>query len=416
MIEREKALCQNECCDNLGTKSCAVCGDAKYCSAACQKEDWKSHRAECVNMNKLPTNLLSCNELDKLIGRMMRKSENLIILKQVEKGVGIATKSLIFAEHQYGTPVPGKSYYIRSNGDRADDYEICRIRERIAQLHDTWPSTIVKDEITLANMNKCCEMALIRRSEDCDTDKDMYILMQRRLCRWYLNKYQLDKAEVYAHESLSAAKLHGGQNQLDHICEAMSMLARLRGRQKRYSEAIAVAEETYIIASNAYGPVHPMVQTVAAQLIECLILVEDYAKAEDYCCINYESLIDPHYGMDPMTENVADGMMQLAGIWVYKEYNKDDEADVRAGVEALRLARKACSIIDRVASTNLVAIIKSLKTLCGVLFKLGMLAEEILIYQRIVSLCIEFFGSDSEQTKESIVALKSVKYAIEWMY
>ena len=33
-----------------------------------------------------------------------------------------------------------------------------------------------------------------------------------------------------------------------------------------------------------------------------------------------------------------------------------------------------------------------------------------------VSLCIEFFGSDSEQTKESIVALKSVKYAIEWMY
>jgi hypothetical protein len=35
-------------CDGLGAKVCATCRARRYCSAACQRADWKEHKKDCV--------------------------------------------------------------------------------------------------------------------------------------------------------------------------------------------------------------------------------------------------------------------------------------------------------------------------------------------------------------------------------
>jgi hypothetical protein len=42
------SLCFAQDCNHVGTKTCAVCHQAKYCSVLCQKKDWKvKHRKLC---------------------------------------------------------------------------------------------------------------------------------------------------------------------------------------------------------------------------------------------------------------------------------------------------------------------------------------------------------------------------------
>lgn len=43
----DTALCSLVECDNIGTLFCGACGDTRYCSVKCQKQDWKKHKKEC---------------------------------------------------------------------------------------------------------------------------------------------------------------------------------------------------------------------------------------------------------------------------------------------------------------------------------------------------------------------------------
>ena len=42
-----KYPCDFENCQNDGTKICSICKTVHYCSAECQKKDWKEHRILC---------------------------------------------------------------------------------------------------------------------------------------------------------------------------------------------------------------------------------------------------------------------------------------------------------------------------------------------------------------------------------
>ena len=168
----------------------------------------------------------------------------------------------------------------------------------------------------------------------------------------------------------------------------------------RHPEAIELVEEAYILASETNGPVHPLVQKVGTQLVDCLISSGDLYKANDFCRINYENLIDPLSGVDPESKDVACGMMQLAKIWTRKvshddrlgvPYSKGAESGVcgvmhssrimlredreagalSEGSEALRLARKAWSIVESCRDSYSKAILPYLNVLYDVLCILG---------------------------------------------
>ena len=162
----------------------------------------------------------------------------------------------------------------------------------------------------------------------------------------------------------------------------------------RHPEAIELAEEAYILASETNGPVHPLVQKVATQLVDCLISSGDVSKANDFCRINCENLIDPLSGVDPESKDVACCMMQLAKIWTrtVSYNNRLEEPEIREsktrvaicftrvilredreagalseGPEALRLARKALSIVESCRDSYSKAILPYLNVLYDVL-------------------------------------------------
>eukprot|EP00951_Prasinocladus_malaysianus_P002158 scaffold15328_cov16-Prasinocladus_malaysianus.AAC.3 len=48
-------MCDNPGCTNEGCKKCSVCRAAFYCSASCQKADWKLHKKACKSMKPKST-------------------------------------------------------------------------------------------------------------------------------------------------------------------------------------------------------------------------------------------------------------------------------------------------------------------------------------------------------------------------
>ena len=63
--------CRKNGCSNAGTKYCGACGLACYCTVECQKEDWRVHKAMCVDVNKLPEKLIDIDKVLNTIRKVM---------------------------------------------------------------------------------------------------------------------------------------------------------------------------------------------------------------------------------------------------------------------------------------------------------------------------------------------------------
>jgi hypothetical protein len=48
VVSSLQRVCAAAMCSKDGTLRCSRCKNQYYCSAACQKADWKTHKASCV--------------------------------------------------------------------------------------------------------------------------------------------------------------------------------------------------------------------------------------------------------------------------------------------------------------------------------------------------------------------------------
>ena len=64
-------------CGKAASKCCGSCGFVRYCSAECQKEDWKKHhkKLECVNMTKLSSVSLTEEEINAVVKKITNISD-----------------------------------------------------------------------------------------------------------------------------------------------------------------------------------------------------------------------------------------------------------------------------------------------------------------------------------------------------
>ena len=406
-------VCYNVGCRSIGTKLCGSCGDASYCSVTCQKADWAAHKTECVYMNTKPSTFLNCRKLEKLYEKATKKSLNLEARKQFSKALKVVDLLLINMLSQYGTLVPDESCYIRADGSRMDNYIICHLRSRLSYLYECCPSDITGQNVVLANLVKLRDAILQRIREGKDMDRKMHSVTEKLLCELYCSNHLLQRAEFHGMESLIVARLYEGEDSTNNLCDALVVLARVRGLQEKHPEAIKLAEEAYLLASEANGLLHPLVQKVATQLIDCLISSRDLSKASDFCRINYENLIDPLNGIDPKSMDVACGMMQLAKIWIHNVtdeefwnlkccmmksnylscYGVKGSDALSEGPEALRLARQALSIVETRFDSYSKAILPYLDVLFTVLSILGDSGTEVTdILHQIIAITAEFNG------------------------
>lgn len=84
----------------LGTKICGGCGEASYCSAKCQKENWKVHKLSCVDMKKLPLTFLTLPEVENFSVRVRGRIENLNAAQRVKTCIHVTQTYLAFLTHQ----------------------------------------------------------------------------------------------------------------------------------------------------------------------------------------------------------------------------------------------------------------------------------------------------------------------------
>ena len=73
-------------------------------------------------------------------------------------------------------------------------------------------------------------------------------------------------------------------------------------------------EEAYLLTSQLYGPVHPLVHDVSNHLIGSLIKLGDFSEAERFARVNYESLISRDSGINPDGREVMKGASMLVKI------------------------------------------------------------------------------------------------------
>jgi hypothetical protein len=259
---------------------------------------------------------------------------------KVKEYIVAMERYLAFFEHQYGVQVEGTWYCKRSNGDRVDNLPLITIRLSVARKYH-----MVGDQENMLMHAKKARQMLEHRDKS-----DSSILSYLAQCEFmvsssYSAKRQLDFAALHCEQSLMFARLIKGEKRLNNEYHALNLLAIIRQKQSRLLEAIDLAEQSYILISGAYGPVHPDVQEAASELIYCLIANCDYSRADDYARMNYENLTDPRNGMDQKGPEVAICMMQIADVWSKKAPTNDEEATFALAEEAEDMARKSCSII-----------------------------------------------------------------------
>ena len=410
--------CKRKNCGEIGFKFCGACMSACYCSVACQKVDWKVHRNSC--MKNLSTSFLDIDRVSKKIKQSFDRAIALKAEGNEVEAIEILEKVLIFAEYQFGPRIPGKSHRIRSNGDQIDNWRVvtmplCLMLIQLTSLYIDQRASVSFDKALLHGL-EARELIEHRRATIEFGELDYLLLLffqtESNLAEIQMAKLRFDKAEYHCEQSLVFARQSRGVERTACIFEALKKYSSLRRLQHRLTEAMTLCEEAYTVVSGVHGPVHPLVQDAAAELIECLILTGEYSQAESYSRITYESLMDPCNGIDPESEEVARGMQQLAHLCI----NMEREGHVAAldlVIEADCLIRKACNIMENLhgpASPNLAI---CLETFGQVLVCRDIFTEETrLIFERVLAIYTDCDGGNGHGTLQALGSLGDFYYEL----
>lgn len=360
-------LCSKQGCDCFGTKSCGACRVASYCSVDCQKGDWKVHKLCCVDINKLPTTYLTGPQIDKIMAKINGQID---ISNGIEQTISTIKKLLSFLDHQYGVQVEGTQYSRRGNGDRIDSSLLLSYRLLIARLHDGDGKLFYAMEAR--NMAE-------HRDKSLESTLQILSESEKLICSAHTQNEQYELAEQHIEQSLIFARLMKGEDRIPTESQAVDAFATLRCKQERVPEANSLWEQSYILVSEAYGPVHPDVQEAALVLISSLVQSGNLSLAEDYCRMNYENLIDPKLRSSEEQENyqVCLGRMQLAEIWLKKtDEDMASEAAVALAEEAEDMMRKSCVMAERLYELDPDVQIHHWQLFCRILIKRGKYNDE----------------------------------------
>jgi hypothetical protein len=116
--------CARPSYDQLGTKGCSACPKEFYCSAECQKSDWKMHKITWPFIKVMSDVLLPFIEVATVIGKVRYQTDDQIAKLGRKNYVRLLHHVAKFAEYQYGKRVAGTSSYNRKNGSSVQNWEV----------------------------------------------------------------------------------------------------------------------------------------------------------------------------------------------------------------------------------------------------------------------------------------------------
>ena len=338
-------------CGKAASKCCGSCGVIRYCSVECQKDDWKKHhkKAECVNMKILSTVSLTEKEMSTVTDKISSMCGRLKTIGEGGRIIHLLREFIAFVRDRLGRLDSEDSRSLIRVGVRLNHLIICRLLVKLGIIYFDMQTSFENDSHVISCLSEARELLV----ERIDTGMDEIVAAQMLMgCDTYLyliheQRGQIEKAKYHSEQCVATARRYKGRDQVDRLKHALSLLSHFCLSQSKYPEALAVAEEAYIVASKQYSPAHEIVLQASRQMINCLIAMGNYSTADTYSRMNYANLIDPKNAEEYSLGEKIEIMNQLANVWLCKEPGDDDEIIEKAlADEAIDLSRKAYELVQ----------------------------------------------------------------------
>ena len=394
-----EGICIVSSCGYSASKCCGSCGLVRYCSVECQKEDWKKghKKKECVSMSKLASANLTEEEISDVTDRISCISRRHLVIGEAKSSIDLYKECLDFARDRLGRLNCDNSRSLTGDGVRLNHLMICRLLVDLGQVYFHIARSSESDDHGLSYISEAREL-LVQRKDAGMNETEIWPLLSicdHQIYQLYIERGQSEKAKHHCVEWVATARQCNVTNQIDYLITALRMLSTCVRLESCLPEALALAEESYILASKHYSPAHERVLEASGELIDCLIDTKDYSTADTYCRMNYANVIDPINAGEYSVENQTVIIDQLVTIWLEKEPDDDEIVEKALADEAIDFSREAFAY----ATMNLGMhnTIFRLSTLCRVLVKRNELTEETegLLHQ-LVTKCIaeNYFSGD----------------------
>lgn len=371
-------ICAYAGCESAATKFCASCGSMSYCGTSCQKLHWKAqHRDRCLK--RLPTILLPLdqvaivltdlsNQLLRLLNTGGSTDEQVVILKH----------AVTFAEFQLCVPSePGRYYYSeRKDGIKVDNLVVAHsmtslyfnlgtrysnqqsLKSAIEAEKYFTKSRLILEPLRLLMDSVIDDDALFDVSIHQEKLLDQLSRTERKLAINCMELKRFKESDIHCQQSLDFARRmkEGTPEGTTSVFEALSCLGELRGHQYWKDceidcrGAYDYFEEAYILVSEIYGPVHPQVQEVTANLVGSLIKLRDFEEAERFARINFESVTSSDSGIQPEDRQIMKAASMLVKVcYVTAQQRNVPLVSLQEGED---LARKVVFIAMKTDGSN----------------------------------------------------------------
>ena len=394
-------------CGKAASKCCGSCGLVKYCSVECQKEDWKKchKKLECVNMKILASVPLTGNEINDVANRISSISRRLKVIGEAKRSIDVWKECINVVRDRIGRLDLDNSRRLMRDGVSRNHLLISRLLVNLGRNYFNMQSSSDADGDShcMSYTSEAREL-LVQMRDVGINDPEMWLQLldcDNIFYNLYARRDQFEDAKHHSVEAVATARRYNGPDQVDHLIAALGLLVDCLRGLSSFTEALAVAEEAYTVASRHYSPVHKTVIEAGGQMIDCLIAMKDYSTADTYARMSYANVIDPMNAKDYDPETRFFMMHQLVEIWLMKEPDDDEIVEKALADEAIDLARKVHA--DAVENHGQKFKLDFLHTFCDVLVKANKLTEETEgLLRRLVRICIAENNLDGKDIQTSL--------------
>ena len=395
-------------CGQAASKCCGLCGLVRYCSVECQKEDWKKHhkKEECVSMKRLASVNLTEKEIKDVADRISCICGRHLLLGEAKSSIDLYKECLDIVRDHLGRLYCDDSRSLTGDGVRLNHLIICRLLVDLGNVYFDMARSSETDRHCMSYLSEARELLVQRKDAGMNESEmwQLFYICDRKIGELYIQTGQLEKAKHHCVECVATARQCNVSDQVDYLITALGMLSSCLQSDSKFEEALALAEESYIIASRHYSPAHKTVMEASGPLIRCLKAMKDYSTADAYSRMNYENIMDPIHAGEYDVDVRSNAMYQLVIIWLEKEPDDDEIVEKALADEAIDLMRKVYAHITKTGA--MYYRINCLNIFCRVLLKGNELTEETegLLHQ-FVTMCITENNLDGKLICAAIVHL-----------
>jgi tetratricopeptide (TPR) repeat protein len=378
--------CAKPGCDKVGTQGCSACVKEYYCTAECQKSDWKTHKLICRLIKLMPDSRVPFKEVFGTVQEIVNDTSREICEARIAKlGMERYIKLLYhtekFAEKQFGKKIAGTDSYMRENGfgDRIMNWNceidcLLKIYTLLAQYNFS------NDMLAIYYYQKA--LALLEpwrvqiglyerdRIDKVLTQEVIYDLFSKlsglefnlsvtmgHILDWARSKHHIEKSIMHS------KKMKDGKEKVEQLYKSFSSLANTYYTMNNLTESKAYREEAYMCVSEMYNPEHPLVLEAGGHLITILGRTGDFYDAERFARICYEGLTRHPLNPDSCEAAKAAGDLSEASINMI-EAKGPESADI---IEAEMLARKAVRIMKELKGCGSLEFLNAFNSLSKVI-------------------------------------------------